>query len=242
VLFGHGFSIHYGECPAARKSTWPCVAHKGTGHIVRPTVRGGIVSPVSSQSSRTSTGDAMGVAGLRHGDRRAPGAAFSSRRASKRDRDRPVRREECCEGVTELVQRGHETLTEAGMTTRLADFAGPARAQADRRPHVREGESAACVLDRHTAEYGEMTRGSRSSAETRGGPAADEEGVGGDPVREFAREWIARTEAGPGELQAACAESRPASGAGRGKEMRAQMDWIDTIYRSSSRPSRRSGT
>ena len=52
-----------------------------------------------------------------------------------------------CGGVTELVRAGYETLVEAGYDERLAYFEVPARAQADRRPDVREGHRRHALLD-----------------------------------------------------------------------------------------------
>ena len=52
-----------------------------------------------------------------------------------------------CGGASELVQAGFETLVEAGYDPRDGLLRVPARAQADRRPDVREGPGRDALLD-----------------------------------------------------------------------------------------------
>jgi ketol-acid reductoisomerase len=52
-----------------------------------------------------------------------------------------------CGGLTELVQAGFETLVEGGLPARDGLLRVSARAEADRRPHVRRGDCGHALLD-----------------------------------------------------------------------------------------------
>jgi ketol-acid reductoisomerase len=80
----------------------------------------------------------------------------------------------------------------------------------------------------NTAEYGDLTRGPRViSAETR---QAMKDILGEIQSGEFAREWIAENRAGQENFKRMRAEQAGHQVERVGKDLRAQMDWIDTAF------------
>jgi ketol-acid reductoisomerase len=133
-----------------------------------------------------------------------------------------------CGGVTELVRAGYETLVDAGYDPRLAYFECLHELKLIVDLMYEKGIAGMRYSISNTAEYGDMTRGKR---------------VIGEPTREamkqllseiqsgdFAREWIAENRAGQENFK----RMREEQGAHQvevvGRELRAQMDWIDTEF------------
>ena len=148
LLFGHGFSIHYEQIVPPPDVDVALVAPKGPGHLVRRQYLegSGVPGPCRRRPGRERRRAGPG-AGLRQGDRQHP------RRRDRdhlqgRDRDRPVRR------AGRPLRRRHRA-----RPRRLRDARGcrlrpapgvlrvPARAQADRRSDVREGDRRDALLD-----------------------------------------------------------------------------------------------
>jgi ketol-acid reductoisomerase len=80
----------------------------------------------------------------------------------------------------------------------------------------------------NTAEYGDLTRGKRVISEpTR---QAMKDLLGQIQSGEFAREWIAENRAGQENFKRMREEQAGHQVEVIGKELRAQMDWIDTSF------------
>jgi ketol-acid reductoisomerase len=80
----------------------------------------------------------------------------------------------------------------------------------------------------NTAEYGDLTRGSRIVGEpTR---AAMKEILGEIQDGTFAREWIAENRAGQENFKRMREEQAGHQVEREGKELRSMMDWIDTEF------------
>ena len=148
LLFGHGFSIHYGEVEPPRRRRRrarraegprpprPAPVHRGLGRA------GPDRRPPGRQRERAGA-----RARLRQGHR------LHARRRDRddvqgRDRDRPVRR--AGGALRRRLRAGPRGLRDA-RRRRLRPAPGllrvPARAQADRRPDVREGHHGDALLD-----------------------------------------------------------------------------------------------
>ena len=92
LLFGHGFSIHYGEIVPPPDVDVALVAPKGPGHLVRRQYTEGSGVPCLVAVQQDASGDALGGrARIREGDRRHPRRRHRDD-LQGRDRDRPVRR------------------------------------------------------------------------------------------------------------------------------------------------------
>ncbi len=133
-----------------------------------------------------------------------------------------------CGGVTELVRAGYETLTEAGYDPRLAYFEVLHELKLIVDLMYEKGISGMRYSISNTAEYGDMTRGQRIiGEETR---AAMKQVLAEIQSGDFAREWIAENRAGQENFKRMRAEQAGHQVEVVGKELRAQMDWIDTDF------------
>jgi ketol-acid reductoisomerase len=99
-----------------------------------------------------------------------------------------------CGGLTALVTRRVRDAGRRGLPARVGLLRVPARAQADRRPDVRAGIAGMRYSISDTAEYGDLTRGSRVITETVKGEMKKilteiQDGT-------FAAEWIQENEIG----------------------------------------------
>src|SRR5207248_2051134 len=133
-----------------------------------------------------------------------------------------------CGGVTELVRAGYETLVDAGYDPRLAYFECLHELKLIVDLMYEKGIAGMRYSISNTAEYGDLTRGSR---------------VIGEPTREamkkiladiqsgeFANEWIAENRAGQENFQRLREEQKHHQVEEVGRELRASMDWIDTEF------------
>jgi ketol-acid reductoisomerase len=133
-----------------------------------------------------------------------------------------------CGGVTELVRAGYETLVGAGYDPQMAYFECLHELKLIVDLMYEKGIAGMRYSISNTAEYGDMTRGNR---------------VIGDATREamrkiladiqsgdFAREWIAENRAGQENFRRMREEQARHPVEVVGKELRAQMDWIDTGF------------
>jgi ketol-acid reductoisomerase len=133
-----------------------------------------------------------------------------------------------CGGVTELVRAGYETLTEAGYDPRLAYFEVLHELKLIVDLMYEKGIGGMRYSISNTAEYGDMTRGSRIiGEETR---AAMKQVLAEIQSGDFAREWIAENRAGQENFKRMREEQGGHQVEVVGKELRAQMDWIDTEF------------
>ena len=133
-----------------------------------------------------------------------------------------------CGGVTELVRAGYETLTEAGYDERLAYFEVLHELKLIVDLMYEKGISGMRYSISNTAEYGDMTRGQRIiGEETR---AAMKQVLKEIQSGDFAREWIAENRAGQENFKRMRAEQAGHQVEVVGKELREQMDWIDTDF------------
>ena len=147
-MFGHGFSIHYGEIVPPPDVDVALVAPKGPGHLVRRQYLEGSGVPGLVAVHQDATGDALALAlAYAKGIGGTRGGVIETTFKDETETDLFGEQAVLCGGVTELVRAGYETLIDAGYDPRLAYFEVPARAQADRRPDVREGHRRDALLD-----------------------------------------------------------------------------------------------
>ncbi len=133
-----------------------------------------------------------------------------------------------CGGVTELVRAGFETLVDAGYNPQMAYFECLHELKLIVDLMYEKGISGMRYSISNTAEYGDLTRGPRViGADTR---AAMKQILGEIQSGEFAREWIAENNAGQENFKRMREEQAGHQVEVVGKELRAQMDWIDTGF------------
>ena len=134
-----------------------------------------------------------------------------------------------CGGVTELVRAGYETLVGAGYDPRLAYFECLHELKLIVDLMYEKGIAGMRYSISNTAEYGDLTRGKRVIGEpTR---EAMQQLLGEIQDGSFAREWIAENQAGQENFRRMRDEQSRHQVEVVGKELRSQMDWIDTDFK-----------
>ena len=229
LMFGHGFSIHFGEVVPPPEVDVAMVAPKGPGHLVRRQFTEGRGVPCLMAIHQDATGSAREVAlayakGI--GGTRAGVIETSFRDETETDLfgEQAV----LCGGVTELVRAGYETLVDAGYDPRLAYFECLHELKLIVDLMYEKGITGMRHSISNTAEYGDLTRG---------------KAVIGEPTREamrriladirsgdFAREWIAENRAGQENFQRLREEQSHHQIEEEGRQLRAMMDWIETEF------------
>jgi ketol-acid reductoisomerase len=229
VLFGHGFSIHFGEIEPPADVDVSMVAPKGPGHLVRRTFEEGKGVPCLLAVHQDASGRARELA-LAYATAIGGGRAGIIETTFKDECETDLFGEQSvlCGGATELVRAGFETLVEAGYDPRLAYFETLHELKLIVDLMYEKGIQGMRYSISNTAEYGDMTRGPR---------------VIGPEVREamkriladiqsgdFAREWIAENRAGAESFNRMREEAAGHEIERVGKDLRSMMPWIDQEF------------
>src|SRR5258708_2234799 len=208
VMFAHGFSIHCKGVEPPQDVDVALVAPKGPGHLVRRQFLEGSGVPGLVGVHQDASGDALGLAlAYAKGIGCTRGGVIETTFKDETETDLFGEQAVLCGGVTELVRAGYKLIVDLMYEKGIAG--------------MRYSIS-------NTAEYGDLTRGKR---------------IVGEPTREamkqilsdiqdgsFAREWIAENRAGQENFQRMRSEQAGHQVEVVGKELRAQMDWIDTTF------------
>jgi ketol-acid reductoisomerase len=229
LMFGHGFSIHYQEVVPPPDIDVALVAPKGPGHLVRRQYVDQTGVPALVAVDQDASGDALaltlayakGIGGTRAG-------VIETSFKDETETDLFGEQAVLCGGVTELVRAGYETLVDAGYDPRLAYFECLHELKLIVDLMYEKGIAGMRYSISNTAEYGDMTRGSRViSEESR---AAMKKLLGEIQSGDFAREWIAENRAGQENFKRMREEQAGHQVEVIGQELRSQMAWIDTEF------------
>jgi ketol-acid reductoisomerase len=220
----HGFSIHYGKSRRRRTST---SRRRPNAQRTRPpAVPRGLACPGSSPSPGRD-GDAR-FALAYAGTRCTRAGVIETTFKDETETDLFGEQAVLCGGVTELVRAGYETLVDAGYDPRLAYFECLHELKLIVDLMYEKGIAGMRYSISKTAEYGDLTRGKRViGAESR---AAMKELLKEIQSDDFAREWIAENRAGQENFKRMREEQAGHQVEVVGKELRSQMDWIDTEF------------
>src|SRR3954463_3172532 len=229
LMFGHGFSIHYGEVEPPAEVDVALVAPKGPGHLVRRQFLEGSGVPGLVAVAQDASGNALqlalayarGIGCTRGGGIEPP---FKDETETGLCGEQAV----LCGGVTELVRAGYETLVDAGYDPPLAYLGCLHELKLIVDLMYEKGITGMPCSISNTAEYGDLTRGKRVIGEpTR---AAMKEILGEIQSGDFAREWIAENKAGQENFKRMREEQKNHQIEREGRELRSMMDWIDTEF------------
>jgi ketol-acid reductoisomerase len=229
LLFGHGFSIHYGEVVAPPDVDVGLVAPKGPGHLVRRQFVEGSGVPGLVAIHQNASGRALEVTlAYAKGIGCTRAGVIETTFKDETETDLFGEQSVLCGGVTELVRAGYETLVDAGYDPRLAYFECLHELKLIVDLMYEKGISGMRYSISNTAEYGDMTRGSRVISQ----PTRDamKKILADIQSGEFAREWIAENRAGQENFKRMREEQSKHQVEVVGRELRAQMDWIDTEF------------
>jgi len=229
LMFGHGFSIHFGEVDPPAEVDVAMVAPKGPGHLVRRQFTEGRGVPALLAVHQDATGQAQPLAlAYAKGIGCTRAGAIETTFREETETDLFGEQAVLCGGVTELVRAAYETLVDAGYDSRLAYFECLHELKLIVDLMYEKGITGMRYSISNTAEYGDLTRGKR---------------VIGEPTRQamqellteirngdFAREWIAENRAGQENFKRMREEQSNHQVEREGRELRGMMDWIDTEF------------
>jgi ketol-acid reductoisomerase len=229
LMFGHGFSIHYGEIEPPPEVDVALVAPKGPGHLVRRQYVEGSGVPCLVAVAQDPSGNALqlglayakGIGGTR-------GGVIETTFKDETETDLFGEQAVLCGGVSELVRAGYETLVDAGYDPKLAYFECLHELKLIVDLMYEKGITGMRHSISNTAEYGDLTRGRRIISDATRQAMQDVLGEIQDGT--FAREWIAENRAGQENFQRMRTEQMGHQVEREGKELRSMMSWIDTEF------------
>ena len=229
LLFGHGFSIHYGEVEPPPGVDVALVAPKGPGHLVRRQFTEGSGVPGLIAVHVDATGNARDLAlAYAKGIGCTRGGVIETTFKDETETDLFGEQAVLCGGATSLVQAGFETLVEAGYDPQLAYFECLHELKLIVDLMYEKGLAGMRFSISNTAEYGDYTRGPRVVDDH---VRAEMKRILGEiQSGDFAREWIAENRAGQENFQRMRSEQGGTQVETVGKELRAHMDWIQTDF------------
>ena len=225
LFFAHGFNIRFEQITPPEWVDVAMVAPKGPGHLVRRTYTEGGGVPCLIAVAQDASGHARDLA-LAYAD------AIGGTRAGVLDTTFEEETETdlfgeqvvLCGGLTSLVQAGFETLVEAGYQPESAYFECLHEVKLIVDLMYEQGIAGMRYSISDTAEYGDLTRGSRIitptvKAEMR--KILDEIQSG-----KFAEEWIAESRGGRRRFEELRQADREHQIEQVGGELRGMMPWI----------------
>jgi ketol-acid reductoisomerase len=225
LLFGHGFSVHYGEVEPPAEVDVALVAPKGPGHLVRRQYVEGSGVPCLIAIHQDATGNARDLAlAYAKGIGGTRGGVIETTFKDETETDLFGEQAVLCGGASALVQAGYETLVEAGYDPQMAYFECLHELKLIVDLMYEKGLAGMRYSVSNTAEYGDYTRGKRVIDDH---VRAEMKRILGEiQSGEFAREWIAENRAGQENFQRMRAEQADTQVEHVGQELRSHMDWI----------------
>jgi ketol-acid reductoisomerase len=225
LAFGHGFNIHFKFIKPPADVNVFMIAPKGPGHLVRSEYTKGRGVPCLLAVQQDPSGDTTKV-GLAYGSAIGGGRAAIIETTFREETETDLFGEQSvlCGGLTELIRAGYETLVEAGYAPEMAYFETLHEVKLIVDLIYEGGISNMRYSISNTAEYGDMTRGTKvigkQSREAMKQILADIQSG------KFANEWIGDYKAGLPRFRELRkeAEKHPVEEVGR--KLRAFMPWL----------------
>ena len=229
LMFGHGFSVHYGTVQPPQGVDVSLAAPKGPGHLVRRQYLEGSGVPGLIAVHEDATGTARDVTlAYAKAIGCTRGGVIQTSFREETETDLFGEQAVLCGGASELVQAGFETLVEAGYDPQMAYFECLHELKLIVDLMYEKGLAGMRYSISNTAEYGDYTRGKRViTNETR---ANMKQILTEIQSGEFAREWIAENRAGQENFLRMREEQAKGQIETTGKELRSKMDWIQTEF------------
>ncbi len=227
LLFGHGFSVHYGEVQPPPGVDVALVAPKGPGHLVRRqyTEGSGVPGLVAVQQDATGQAQALALAYAK-GIGCTRGGVFATTFKDETETDLFGEQAVLCGGASELVQAGFDTLVEAGYDPNMAYFECLHELKLIVDLMYEGGITGMREVISDTAEYGDYYAGPQIvDADTKVRMKAL---LGRIQDGSFAEEWIAENANGRERFMAMRKAGTDHDIERVGKDLRAMMPWLKT--------------
>ena len=226
LVFSHGFNIHYGQIKPPPAVDVIMIAPKGPGHLVRRQFAEGkgvpalvaVEQDASGEALKTALAYAKGIGATRAG-------VIPTTFKEETETDLFGEQVVLCGGVTELVRAGFDTLVAAGYQPEIAYFECLHELKLIVDLIYEGGISYMRYSISDTAEYGDLTRGTRIiDEETR---LIMQEILEAIQDGSFAREWILENQANRPVFNALRKKGQEHLIEKVGKELRGMMSWIE---------------
>jgi len=225
LAFAHGFSIHFKKVTPPEAVNVFMVAPKAPGHLLRFEYTQGRGVPCLLAVHQNPGGNTREV-GLAYASGVGGGRAGIIETTFKEETETDLFGEQAvlCGGLTALIQAGFETLVEAGYAPEMAYFECLHEIKLIVDLIYEGGINNMRYSVSNTAEYGDLTRGSRiinsSTREEMRRLLKDIQSG------EFADEWMAECEAGKPRFKELEAQGQGHQIEEVGKRLRAMMPWL----------------
>jgi ketol-acid reductoisomerase len=223
--FCHGFNIHFKYIVPPKDVNVVMIAPKGPGHLVRSEYEkgGGVPNLVAVQQD--ATGDAKQIA-LAWANGIGGARAGVIETTYKEETETDLFGEQCvlCGGLTSLIKAGFETLVEAGYQPEIAYFECLHEVKLIVDLMYQGGMSYMRYSISNTAEYGDLTRGSRIVNEQ---TKAEMKKILSEVTSgEFAKEWVNEYQTGLKKFKELYEKDYGCQLETVGRQLRKMMKWI----------------
>ncbi len=225
LAFAHGFNIHFGQIVPSPDINVFMTAPKGPGHLVRSEYTKGSGVPcliaVHQDPSRKTKEIALAYASAIGGGR---AGIIETTFREETETDLFGEQVVLCGGLTSLIQAGFETLVEAGYAPEMAYFECLHEVKLIVDLIYEGGISNMRYSISNTAQYGDLTRGSRViTGETKKEMKKILDEIQGGA---FAREWILECKANKPVFNALTKRGEEHPIEEVGAKLRAMMPWL----------------
>lgn len=225
LAFAHGFAIHFKKVVPDTSVNVFMVAPKGPGHLVRREYESERGVPCLLAVHQDASGDTRDV-GLAYACGIGGGRVGVLETTFREEAETDLFGEQAvlCGGLTELIRAGYETLTDAGYAPEMAYFECLHEVKLIVDLIYEQGITGMRSSISNTAEYGDLTRGSKVvGAEARG---AMKRILADIQSGKFADEWMAECAAGKPKMSQLATQQSSHSVESVGRRLRALMPWL----------------
>lgn len=225
LAFAHGFGIHFKKIEPPAGVNVFMVAPKGPGHLVRSEYLRGRGVPCLMAVYQDVSGDTSAVA-LAYASAIGGGRAGVISTTFKDETETDLFGEQAvlCGGLTALIKAGFETLTEAGYSPELAYFECLHEMKLIVDLMYEGGIGNMRYSISNTAEFGDLTRGSRIVTETT--KAEMKKILSEIQSGEFADEWMSECDNGKENFKRLESEGEKHQIEEVGSKLRGMMPWL----------------
>ena len=226
IGFCHGFNIHFKYIVPSKDINVVMIAPKGPGHLVRSEYLKGGGVPNLIAIEQDAGGDARQIAlAWSNGIGGARAGIIETTFKEETETDLFGEQVVLCGGLTALVKAGFETLVEAGYQPEICYFECMHEVKLIVDLMYQGGLSYMRYSISNTAEYGDLTRGSRIiTDETK---AEMKKILGEITGGDFAKEWVAEYKGGMKKFNELYDKDHGSQLETVGRKLRKMMKWVD---------------